>query len=324
MYNIKKRRTGMNIKVKDIIAELEKENPEAIFTCCGDNLVFVHVEQDDSVVTIDTEDLHDDPGYEDAMDGDINDIPAIEGESGYYISRQRYWEMLHKVINGIYEQANNEVLRLELMNLDFTKKELDQLCYFNPKRIDLDGTTIPEPTEIDLPRAKELLVSMLDKIQEEDKLKYAGEFFEEELIALGKEEIVEKRNRDNREIACSIIDTFENLLDEKGIIIPSEDERESDEQKATAIFGTEYYNLEDDIVNILNDSPKKNQRPKGKCPIFFENQETKVKLSMGMTLESKEKAEDLKVLEHHIDQLLDLDSHPEIKSVYDVKVKISK
>lgn len=274
MYNINKRRTGMDIKVKDIIAELEKENPEAIFTCCGDNLVFVHVEQDNSVVTIDTEDLHDDEGYEDAMDGDINDIPAIEGQKGYYISRQRFWELLHILINNIYEPDEQEVMREALMEMGYTKEELDYLCYFKKQEIEL----YPKENEV---------------------------------------------NNEVKEKAIAILDSFENLLEEKDITIPSDD-REGEESEAR-LFGSEYYNLEDEIINIISDhKPVVEEKPKARCPIFFENQETEVKMEMQMTVESKEKAEDLKVLEHHIDRLLDLDSYPEIKTVHDVKVEIIK
>ena len=262
----------MDVKVKDIIVELEKENPEAIFTCCGDNLVFIHVEQDNSVVTIDAEDLHDDLGYEDAMDGDINDIPTIEGSKDYYLSRHRYWELLHILINAIYQPCEYEVMREALMELGYTKEELDYLCYMAKQEVEI------YPTE---------------------------------------------NNRDEiREKVSAILDSFEDLLEEKNITIPSDDR--TGEESEARLFGCEYYDLEDKIVNIISDHKEEVQKPKGKCPIFFENQETEVKMNLQMTVESKEKAEDLKVLEHHIDRLLDLDSYPEIKSVHDVKVEIIK
>ena len=52
-----------------------------------------------------------------------------------------------------------------------------------------------------------------------------------------------------RELACNIIDLFEDLLGEKNIKIPSQD-REGNEDEA-CIFGSEYYALEDRINELL-------------------------------------------------------------------------
>jgi len=51
------------------------------------------------------------------------------------------------------------------------------------------------------------------------------------------------------EIAHTIIDEFEDLLDKKDITIPSED-RENNPDEAR-IFGKEYYDLEERIAKIL-------------------------------------------------------------------------
>ena len=53
----------------------------------------------------------------------------------------------------------------------------------------------------------------------------------------------------NREMAANIIDEFEDLLDDKGITIPSSD-REGNEDEAR-IYGPEYYELEDEITELL-------------------------------------------------------------------------
>lgn len=52
-----------------------------------------------------------------------------------------------------------------------------------------------------------------------------------------------------REVAIQIIDEFEELLAEKNVMIPSDD-REGREEEA-CIYGTEYYQLEDSITDIL-------------------------------------------------------------------------
>ena len=57
-----------------------------------------------------------------------------------------------------------------------------------------------------------------------------------------------------REFAIAILDLFEDLLDEKGIDIPSED-RVGEEGEAR-IYGTEYFQLEDGIVQLLEQFEK--------------------------------------------------------------------
>jgi hypothetical protein len=52
-----------------------------------------------------------------------------------------------------------------------------------------------------------------------------------------------------RRIAIGILDEFEELLDEKGLVIPSDD-REGRKEEA-CLYGTEYYRLEDTITDML-------------------------------------------------------------------------
>jgi hypothetical protein len=61
-----------------------------------------------------------------------------------------------------------------------------------------------------------------------------------------------------RRVAIDILDEFEEMLVRKGIMIPSED-REGREEEA-CIYGTEYYELEDAITDILIDEtrPRRN------------------------------------------------------------------
>lgn len=80
MFLPEKRRESYNCKVKDIIRELQKENPEAEFCCCGDNHVVIHVEKDNSVVSIDSKLLSDLNEYDDINSDDIAQI--LTGEEG--------------------------------------------------------------------------------------------------------------------------------------------------------------------------------------------------------------------------------------------------
>ena len=54
---------------------MEKENPEAQITICGDDYVCIHVARDNSVVTLDNEDLDD--CYEEVQNM-LNIVPEIE------------------------------------------------------------------------------------------------------------------------------------------------------------------------------------------------------------------------------------------------------
>lgn len=60
---------------------------------------------------------------------------------------------------------------------------------------------------------------------------------------------IKKEESNNKEIAIKIIDEFEELLAKNNIKIPSQD-REEIENEA-CIFGTEYYELEETIIDIL-------------------------------------------------------------------------
>lgn len=64
-----------------------------------------------------------------------------------------------------------------------------------------------------------------------------------------------------RELAIEIIELFEGLLDEHGIDIPSEDRdmemedmtpEEIEEAGFAHIYGSDYYHLEDAIVELLS------------------------------------------------------------------------
>lgn len=49
---------------------------------------------------------------------------------------------------------------------------------------------------------------------------------------------------------CAIIETFEDFLDERGIVIEN-DEKLEDPEGACNIYGTDYGELEDNITGIL-------------------------------------------------------------------------
>ena len=56
--------------------------------------------------------------------------------------------------------------------------------------------------------------------------------------------------KSNREKSIEIIDEFEDLLTINNIKIPNKDRKENEDE--ACIYGSDYYNLEDSIIKILN------------------------------------------------------------------------
>lgn len=122
MYNLAKRRKSECMSVKDLINELEKENPDAEITCCGDNYVYLHVENDQSVVTIDCEDL--DEAYdwetEEILDEWWN-IPSIEKVEAW-MTRERMQELLRETIDKLCQVSLKDKSTI-LSELGITEEE---------------------------------------------------------------------------------------------------------------------------------------------------------------------------------------------------------
>ena len=53
-----------------------------------------------------------------------------------------------------------------------------------------------------------------------------------------------------RTIAIMILDIFEDMLEEKGIMIPDEDRK--NEEGEACLYGSTYYGLEDEIAELLS------------------------------------------------------------------------
>lgn len=72
------------------------------------------------------------------------------------------------------------------------------------------------------------------------------------IIKIYSEEVIDDIRMQSRLMAASIIDEFEELLEEKDIDIPNED-RTGHECEAH-LYGSDYYALEDKISDILFDA----------------------------------------------------------------------
>ena len=71
MYDINKKVNLSNMTVAQVIEVLSRQNPDAGFCCCGDEWSWLHVDGDDSVVSIDTNELEElyEPDYDPALEG---------------------------------------------------------------------------------------------------------------------------------------------------------------------------------------------------------------------------------------------------------------
>ena len=118
MYNIDKYRYSKHMKVKDLIAELAKENPEAEVTICGDNYVHIHVEEDNSIVTLDNEDLESDC---------YPDIPYTEMQAKEIITQDRAINMLKIITENLCMNELSENVLQAYKDLGFTYEETLQL-----------------------------------------------------------------------------------------------------------------------------------------------------------------------------------------------------
>ena len=65
-----------------------------------------------------------------------------------------------------------------------------------------------------------------------------------------------KMKQETRELATTIVDLFDDFLDEKGISIPCADPHEQEDRlqddNSASIYGMEYFNLEDRVNNVLD------------------------------------------------------------------------
>lgn len=111
MYDIGKIKKGSYVTVGEVIEELQKLNKDALFTCCGNYDVYIHVSKDNKVVTIDNEDLSDDYNDEDfyeeivkpehkfggKLDNMIYTVQFCPNNKIYYVRREEYDSNVEKV-----------------------------------------------------------------------------------------------------------------------------------------------------------------------------------------------------------------------------------
>ena len=88
MYDISKRICLDNPTVEELIQKLSELPKEAKILCCGESVVYIHVERDNTVVSIDTEEL----------DDEYIDDPET--------SPEEYWDLVSQAEQKLSESVN--------------------------------------------------------------------------------------------------------------------------------------------------------------------------------------------------------------------------
>lgn len=136
MYDLELRRCLQNVKVKDVIGELELLNQEANFSLDGLDEFFIHSTgafNEEARVTLDVSDLEEEyrEDYEiknKEFPEDINEKTLIPIESSYKIPRFRLIELLLLMIDTYYgKDTNPKLIARDLKSYGFTDKELEEL-----------------------------------------------------------------------------------------------------------------------------------------------------------------------------------------------------
>lgn len=136
MYDLELRRCLQNVKVKDVIGELELLNQEANFSLDGLDEFFIHSTgafNEETRVTLDISDLEEEyrEDYEiknKEFPEDINEKTLIPIESSYKIPRFRLIELLLLMIDTYYgKDTNPKLIARDLKSYGFTDEELEEL-----------------------------------------------------------------------------------------------------------------------------------------------------------------------------------------------------
>lgn len=120
MYNIEKFKHGNYVTVGEVIAELEKLNKDAVFTCCGDYDIYLHVSKDDKVVTIDNTDLCD--NYYEEVNKEEHEFGGKIDSMVYEVEFKRN-SIIYWVKREEFDNSNSET------HVYWSKITQDELCY---------------------------------------------------------------------------------------------------------------------------------------------------------------------------------------------------
>lgn len=115
MYSLEKFRYGRDLKVKDLIAELAKEDPNATVLVGGCNEVFIHVDEEKNMVSLD---------HDNYMEQEIDQI-----ERHKIITQDSAIDMLKTITEHLVADSGNEVYN-GYRDLGFSRDDIISLYNF--------------------------------------------------------------------------------------------------------------------------------------------------------------------------------------------------
>lgn len=120
MYNVNKFRYGY-LKVKDLIAELAKEDPEAMLSIGGGNETYIHVDNENNIVMLDYE----------ACDMDVD----INMDKHKIITHEEAIDMLKTITEHLIMDGGSKEIYNSYKDLGFDKENILALYNFNMEDI---------------------------------------------------------------------------------------------------------------------------------------------------------------------------------------------
>jgi hypothetical protein len=121
MFNLSQRKYIFRPKVKDLIAILEGENPEAALTVDGLDEFYIHVAEDTGAIGIDLSDLESDYAYYYEQNNleypeEISNNTLKQFKIDYGFSRIECLQLLEKIVDNISQD--------ELLKYGFTEEQI--------------------------------------------------------------------------------------------------------------------------------------------------------------------------------------------------------
>lgn len=114
MFKADKYRYGI-LSVKDLVYELSKENPDALVFIGGNCITHIHVEENNSVVSLDSENLSDSYGEN------------FDPNSQRIITQIRAIDMLETITENLVLDQGEDRIRESYKDLGFAEPEIEKL-----------------------------------------------------------------------------------------------------------------------------------------------------------------------------------------------------
>ena len=140
-YDLEKRKYLENPTIGDLVHQLELENQNSQISICGDSNLYIHVNEDNTILCIDTERLDDsylDNYPEELVNGPINKV----NNNDYHIPRFRALELITTMIDSYYGNEDEDIIIDDLRSKGFSDLELIELGYSINYKQNIDNKKI--------------------------------------------------------------------------------------------------------------------------------------------------------------------------------------